>query len=228
MFIEALLLSSSMLGSSPAPAQDNTPSAVPAQASAWPQSNTIGERTFTVYQPQFDGYDGRVATLSAAITVQQGDSLKRGIMWLRGEVSPADTVGEVEIHDLNITRMTIDNKEDWTARSALQGSLSGVGFTIARTTMVQDLKLDNARSSGTPGLKHDAPNMFFTEVPTVLVPVDGSPVLAACGSWKKVVNTPFVLLQSTDGSWWVRVGDTQWMSSPTMTGQYAAGSAPQR
>lgn len=200
--------------------------AAPSQPGEWPQSNTIGDRTFTVYQPQFDGYDGRIATLSAAITLKQGDSLKRGIMWLRGECAPSDIAGEVEIHDLTITRMTIDNKEDWSSRAALQGSLSGVGFTIARTTMVQDLKLDNARSSSTPGLKFDAPDVHFTEVPTVLVPVDGAAVLTPCGSWQKVVNTPFMLLQSPDGRWFVRVGDTQWMAAPTMTGQYAASDAP--
>jgi hypothetical protein len=200
--------------------------AAPSQTGEWPQSNTIGDRTFTVYQPQFDGYDGRIATLSAAITLKQGDSLKRGIMWLRGECAPSDIAGEVEIHDLTITRMTIDNKEDWSSRAALQGSLSGVGFTIDRTTMVQDLKLDNARSSSTPGLKFDAPDVHFTEVPTVLVPVDGAAVLTPCGSWQKVVNTPFMLLQSPDGRWFVRVGDTRWMAAPTMTGQYAASDAP--
>jgi hypothetical protein len=211
----------------PMPAAQQQPQqAAPAQGGEWPQSNTVGDRTFTVYQPQFDGYDGRVATLSAAITMKQGDSLKRGIMWLRGETAPADIAGEVEIHDLTITRMTIDNKEDWSSRAALQGSLSGVGFTIARTTMVQDLKLDNARSSSTPGLKFDAPDVHFTEVPTVLVPVDGAAVLTPCGSWQKVVNTPFMLLQSPDGRWFVRVGDTQWMAAPTMTGQYAASDAP--
>ena len=207
-------------------AQQPPQQGAPAQGGEWPQSNTVGDRTFTVYQPQFDGYDGRVATLSAAITMKQGDSLKRGIMWLRGETAPSDIAGEVEIHDLTITRMTIDNKEDWSSRAALQGSLSGVGFTIARTTMVQDLKLDNARSSSTPGLKFDAPDVHFTEVPTVLVPVDGAAVLAPCGSWQKVVNTPFMLLQSADGRWFVRVGDTQWMAAPTMTGQYAASDAP--
>ncbi|MEY4535525.1 MAG: hypothetical protein RLZZ246_1843, partial [Planctomycetota bacterium] len=93
-------------------AQQPSQQAAPAQGGEWPQSNTIGDRTFTVYQPQFDGYDGRIATLSAAITVKQGDSLKRGIMWLRGETAPSDIAGEVEIHDLTITRMTIDNKED--------------------------------------------------------------------------------------------------------------------
>jgi hypothetical protein len=211
----------------PMPAAQQPPQqAAPAQGGEWPQSNTVGDRTFTVYQPQFDGYDGRVATLSAAITMKQGDSLKRGIMWLRGETASADIAGEVEIHDLTITRMTIDNKEDWSSRAALQGSLSGVGFTIARTTMVQDLKLDNARSSSTPGLKFDAPDVHFTEVPTVLVPVDGAAVLTPCGSWQKVLNTPFMLMQSPDGRWFVRVGDTQWMAAPTMTGQYAASDAP--
>jgi len=226
MFIEALLLSSSMLVPSIAVVQDQTQSSSQSQASEWPQSNTVGDRTFTVYQPQFDGYDGRIATLSAAITVKQGDALKRGIMWLRAETAPADIAGEVELHDLHITRLSIDNKDDWAARSALQGSLSGVGFTIDRDTMVQDLKLDNARSSGTPGLSFEVPDVRFTEVPTVLVPVDGSPVLAACGSWQKVVNTPFVLLQSPNGRWFVRVGATQWMSAPTMTGTYAASDAP--
>lgn len=226
MFIEALLLSTSMLVPSIAVVQDQTQSSSQSQASEWPQSNTVGDRTFTVYQPQFDGYDGRIATLSAAITVKQGDALKRGIMWLRAETAPADIAGEVELHDLHITRLSIDNKDDWAARSALQGSLSGVGFTIDRDTMVQDLKLDNARSSGTPGLSFEVPDVRFTEVPTVLVPVDGSPVLAACGSWQKVVNTPFVLLQSPNGRWFVRVGATQWMSAPTMTGTYAASDAP--
>ena len=220
--VAALVAHPAFASAAPQPSQQ----AAPAQGGEWPQSNTVGDRTFTVYQPQFDGYDGRVATLSAAITMKQGDSLKRGIMWLRGECAPSDIAGEVEIHDLTITRMTIDNKEDWSSRAALQGSLSGVGFTIARTTMVQDLKLDNARSSSTPGLKFDAPDVHFTEVPTVLVPVDGAAVLTPCGSWRKVVNTPFMLLQSPDGRWFVRVGDTQWMAAPTMTGQYAASDSP--
>jgi hypothetical protein len=86
----------------------------------------------------------------------------------------------------------------------------------------------NARAASTPGLGDFVPAIVVAKRRTALVTVDGEPRFAAIGDtgWRRVTNSPFIVLQAQDGSFLVRLGASRWMGSTTLGSGYAPVDAP--
>ena len=198
-----------------------------------------GNDAIIVYQPQFERLNGDALKMSAAVTVEsQGadgkTSTRDGVATLSAQAVAADVPGELEINGITCTSSAFDGSTDADFASRLSGLLTGVAFTIDRATLVEDMQVVNARSTGTPGLSFQPPRFVDSNVAAVLVSIDGQPILVPAGSngWKSVKNTAFVVLQSPDGRWFVEIGagmpgsTAVWMSSDSLTGTYASCDAP--
>ncbi|MCE2884840.1 MAG: hypothetical protein LW806_08080 [Planctomycetaceae bacterium] len=230
-------LASSGLASAAPQGAAGTPTA--AATPAWPQMVKDGNDAIIVYQPQFERLNGDVLTMSAAVTVEsQGadgkTSSRDGIATLSAQAVAADVPGELEINGITCASAAFDGSTDTDFASRLSGLLTGVAFTIDRATLVEDMQIVDARSTGTPGLSFQPPRFVDSNVAAVLVSIDGQPILVPAGTngWKSVKNTAFVVLQSPEGRWFVEIGagapgsTAVWMSSDTLTGTYASCDAP--
>ena len=213
----------------------NSGSTAAAPTSAWPQTATQGADTITIYEPQFDSLSGTTLTMSAAVTITRGDSSgapMNGVAAVSGNVSPADVAGELEINALTVTSVTFGTTADASAAQLLGTAIAGLAFTVDRETLVEDMKMTNARAAGTPGLSFALPRFVSSTVPAVLINIDGAPIqtpLSTTG-WTQVKNTPFVVLVSPTGQWFVWLGDRNasnaWMSASSMTADFTAAAAP--
>lgn len=201
-----------------------------APTGAWPQTVQDGNRAYRVFQPQFEQLDGTNLLLSAAVEMRspQG-SVQRGIATMKAQAVAADVPGEIEVQSITVTDLRFGETSDSFAAATLSKNVAGLAFTVDRSTLVEDMALVNSRGSSTPGLSFAPPKFARATVPSVLVTIDGAPILVAAGSggWMSVRNTPFTVLVGADGSWWVQVGATAWLTAPSQSGPFApAASTP--
>lgn len=209
-----------------APAAPANASATAQAANEWPQTTQVDGATYTVNQPSFTGLSSNTVTMRSVVQVSgDGSSAKSGTVTMTAVIAPADVAGLVEVNSFKVTGA--DGSIDANASAALEKQLQGMAFTIPLASLVQDITVDTARNE--KGLSNATPDIVVTGEGAVLVSVAGSPVLSPLGStgWKRVTNTPFILLESSDKSWWVRLGKSTWMKAAGMTERYApAGTAP--
>jgi hypothetical protein len=203
----------------PAPAQAAQPS------NEWPQKTQVDGVSYTLNQPSFTGLTSNTVTMRSVAQVSGNGSDKSGTVTMTASIAASDVAGLVEVSGFSVTGT--DGSIDSAAGTAIQNQLKGMAFTIPLSTLVQDISVDAARNE--TGLSNAAPDIVVTGEAAVLVSVAGNPALSPVGGtgWKRVTNTPFMLLQSQDGSWWVRLGTSTWMTAKGMTDRYApATSAP--
>jgi len=211
----------------PAPAQDETTTAIGDQIAAasanaylWPQDVTSNGKTYRVFQPRVTGLDGARAYLVTQVSMTGADGKPvTGEALLQAEVLSSDVPGEVELNQFAVRSFSIDGKPAADAdRTALSQALFVVAMTTTRPILLQDMRLVNARGSSTPGLNSDVPTIMVASQPTMLLFVDGEPRLAPIGTsgWMAVTNTPHILLKAPDGQWWTRVAG-KWDVSASLT-----------
>lgn len=224
-------------------AQDAAPNApaatsAPAPAGEWPQVARDGSDTITIYQPQFETLDGALVTMSAGIVVSRasddgGTVAVDGMAHLSAHAVAGEVPGELEINAITCRAATLAGSADDAFASRLTGMLRGAAFTVDRTTLVQDMGLQNAHLASTDGLSFAPPRFISASVPAVLVSIHGEPILAPLGStgWSSVRNTAFVVLRAPDDRWFVEVGSGigstgAWMSADALAGDYSKCDAP--
>ena len=221
----ALLASPALAQGTPAPAAAPAPSATQS-ASEWPQSTQVEGVTYTLNQPSFTGLTSNTVTLRSVAQVSgEGSSAKNGTVTMTATMAPADVAGLVELSGFKVTG--VDGDVDQSSSAAIEKQLAGMAFTVPLSTLVQDISIDAARNE--TGLSNAPPDIVVTGEPAVIVSIAGTPVLSPLGStgWKRVTNTPFIVMQAQDGTWWVRLGASNWMTAPGLSERYGpASSAP--
>ena len=196
----------------------------------WPQDITANGKTYRIFQPAVTGLDGARAYLLTQVSMDGGGAGRTvtGEAKLQCEVMAADVPGEVELNRFTVRAFTVDGKPASDADStALSQALYLVAMTTTRTNLLQGMQLVNARGASTPGLSDAMPTITVMQSPAVAVATGGAPALAPLGStgWKRATNTPFILLQSSNGTWYTRVSG-EWQSAPAWDGAFAPAAAP--
>jgi hypothetical protein len=213
-----------------------------ASTAAWPQTVVDAGDTITVYQPQFETLDGVRLSMKAAVSVRRKDSdgalaSLDGIAALSAQTVAGDVPGEVEVNGITCASVDFGGAADDEMAARLSRLLAGVGFTVDRGTLVEDMQLANARAAGTPGLSFTPPRFVDSNVSAVLVTIDGPPILVPAGStgWQSVKNSAFIVLKSPEGRWYAVVGGSTlaggavsptWMCADSLQGTYASCDAP--
>jgi hypothetical protein len=116
----------------PAPAQDETTTAIGDQIAAasanaylWPQDVTSNGKTYRVFQPRVTGLDGARAYLVTQVSMTGAEGKPvTGEALLQAEVLSSDVPGEVELNQFTVRSFSIDGKPAADAdRTALSQAL---------------------------------------------------------------------------------------------------------
>ena len=208
-------------------AQSGTATAQAASATtAWPQKATVDGTTFLLNAPEYTAINGNTVLMRATVQVKRGDAAPvDGRVDMSAVMAQAAAPGYVELSDFQISACTMPDGTGADVQSKLGSLLQGMGIESMLTNIVQGVAIDASRN--VTGLSNTPPAIRVTDRPTVLVSVTGEPAFGACDDdWQRVVNTPSILLKSPEGTWYTRVGGSQWLSAPSMSGPFAAASAP--
>ncbi|MCE9620251.1 MAG: hypothetical protein K8R92_10115 [Planctomycetes bacterium] len=200
---------------------------VAAADTEWPQTLSRDGYTFVIARPAFQSINGTAVNLVANLVVTQpGGTQNQGTLSLMGFTATGDRPQDIEINQLSVEQVQMPNGGDArAAQTALSSLMAGLAVEIDRRLVAQQMTIDPIT---TPGLGAQMPDIVQRSVPTVLVQVAGVPQLAplAGTGWARVTNTPFILIQNPAKAWFVRLGQGNWKSSPSMDGPWSAAAAP--
>ncbi len=236
-----ILLSIVALPSIDSAAQDTAPapaSAAPAAATAatpsesgWPRVLTAGSNTITVYPPTLQSWDGTTVTGTCPMSVAQtgGKTQNFGTMSFTASTEVNKLNRMVTLSQIQVTGVSLPENP------ALQNTLqSAIGAQAGTRTL--DVALDRLEAAvptmksgpSTPSapLRNNPPALSIAQTPTVLVPIQGDPVMQplAGTSLQRVINTPMLLVQDSAGNYWLKIADG-WMTASSLNGPWTVGTA---
>lgn len=198
---------------------------------SWPRVFTAGGDQITVYPPSFQSWSGSTATGTCPFSKSAADGSSRAF----GTLAFTATT---EVNRLNRmvsltgTRITgVSLPDDPAGQAALQQEIQAQsGAAVLRISLDRFEAMVPAMASGpavaAPALANDPPALSIATVPTVLVPIQGEPVLQPLPGTdlERVANASMLLLKSPSGSWWLRVADG-WMTAASLEGPFSVGTA---
>jgi hypothetical protein len=211
-----------LLGAGPAPQE--------VENDAWPKTIEMPEGRVVIYQPELESFEGDDLSGRAAVSVtseQTGGEPVFGVVWIDARVETDRDERTVSVIDVRVpaVRFPDSEPEQEEAFSAfLERRIPELDITLSLDRVLTALALlerDREQEEKLSGL---APTILVRNDPTVLVQLDGEPILEQVEGTDvmAVVNTPFTLLLSSGSYWlfadadrWYRAGalDADW--SPT-------------
>ncbi|MCA9286069.1 MAG: hypothetical protein KDA22_12670 [Phycisphaerales bacterium] len=228
------------LGSTARAAAQETPNAAstgtPSEEAPWPAEWPRGFKTatheYTIYQPQLDSWDGLTLKARSAVGVRdlQGKDPTYGVVWFTAltQVDRIERIVTLEDCDVTKVKFPADRQDASTLEGDLQKHLSGRVERMALDELQEQLKIMHAVQTGDAlPVKNDPPQFIFSNVPAILVHVDGAPVFKPVSGTdlERVLNTNVLLVKDARGTFYLHVFDG-WMAASTLGGPWIVEATP--
>ncbi|QXI18060.1 autotransporter [Pseudomonas hamedanensis] len=197
----------------------------------WPQVITSGTAKLTVYQPQLDSWDGYTLNGRAAVEATSADGQSTyGIVQFSAHTLVDKATRWVALDQYQVTKADFPadaaQADIWIA--ALQKDASNRKKTISLDQLEAAVSVLSAehRADSAP-LENTPPSILTSEVPALLVYIDGDPAYRAVDgtALQRVINTRPLLLKDAQGRHYLHVFDG-WMVAERFDGDYQRLAAP--
>ena len=193
---------------------------------AWPREAKGADGTvITVYQPQIESWADNRITARAAVAVRRPGEQEPsyGVIELAAttqidKASDVATLTALRVTKSNFPGSTPEQAQAYLA--TLRGAVRRDSWPVSVQALQTNLAITQARSKqkGQP-VKNDPPQILFRKQPSMLVMIDGEPVLRPVkdSPLARVINTPSLMLQDPQsqmnflwalGRWWAAVSPT--------------------
>ena len=202
-------------------------------ADDWPREVLSSEGTITMYQPQIESYSGDSLKARAAVSILLSgkDEPVFGAIWVTCRVltdRPTRTV-KLEEMEVRMIRFPAGTDAD-TAKiaEALEEVIPRFDLTFSLDLLLESIETAQKERENARELDVTPPKIIFMEHPAVLVRIDGDPILVNVDgtSLKRVVNTPYFLVQDiSSGQFFLRGGDI-WFSAKKINGPWRQIDGP--
>ncbi len=214
----------------PAPAQDTAAPNTVTQLS-WPRDFDQGDQRVEIYQPQIENWSGDRLSGRAAIAIGAKDGQPvYGVARFSADTDIDKTAGLVRLRDITIDAVEVPTAPDKAPelQKALQARLPADGMTVAldhlQTSYAAQQQI--AKQAGVP-VQNDPPRIVFASTPTVLVSIDGDPVLRpvdGSAGYQRVVNARALILQ--EGTTFHVQAAGSWYAASALGGTWVVTAAP--
>ncbi len=188
---------------------------------SWPREVTAENAKILMYQPQVESFEGDILSGRAAVSVTMKDSVNPvfGVVWTDAKVSVDKDARTVDILEITVTRVRFPNATEEHEKSLaalLEKDIPTWELTMSLDRLLVALELVEKESNASKDLKNDPPNIIYETTPSLLISIDGEPILQDIEntSLKSVVNTPFFLLYDTKGkNYYLKGGSIMWTAN---------------
>ncbi len=198
----------------------------------WPKELAIKDYTVTLYQPQYDEFRENTLEGRMALSVKQKkEDPIFGAMFFKARLATDLETRTAILEKLDIERLMFPGVED-SAKVAQFTQLlieeiesKDVVMSLDRITAslseVEDLKALSVQ------LNNEPPAIYFRTSPSVLVSIDGDPILKELegAGFEYVVNTPFFIVKK-GSSYYIKGGKFWYSSSSLSTGYQETKKVP--
>ncbi|HTY89400.1 MAG TPA: hypothetical protein VMB80_18265 [Candidatus Acidoferrum sp.] len=218
-----------------APAQ-STPSGPPVDPAAlkWPRYEATNGFEFAIYQPQLSSWTGNQLQGRAVVAVRPAGTANEsyGVVYFTARTDVDKINRLVTLQDIQLTQANFPTQPD--QQSTYLAALQALHQNTLRTIPLDHLEAvyavsaDNRMVKGQP-VKNDPPRIIYTTRPSLLVLVDGPPVLKPLtGAYDRVVNSRAILLQNTNAleEPYFLYAASNWYAAPSLEGPWAMTGSP--
>lgn len=189
----------------------------------WPRTlETKAGGKIIIYQPQSESLkDGKI-TGRAAVSVREfaGDEPTFGAIWYESILLTNRDTRMATLEEIKITEVKLPGVEDSEKLNRftkfLETEIPKWNLEISIDALVATLEETNGTVS--EELKNDPPKVIYVTAPTTLVLIEGEPKLQMDDKLKmqRVINTPFLIVQSTEDKKYYLLGGNFWYASSAL------------
>ncbi|CAH1694821.1 SH3b domain-containing protein [Hyphomicrobiales bacterium] len=199
----------------------------------WPRFYSTAKGRMILYQPQFTEWtDFKTIDALVAAELDRGNdgTPAFGVIGLRGTTTMDEGAEEIVISDVAVTALNFSGLD----RSSLADLKLEVGkllptepVSIAAARVAASLAAQK-RTADVSGLKADAPSIFISTSPALLLQTDGEPAYAPVTGKQGlsfVVNTNWDLFRIDEGGELYLRHDTHWLHASALQGPWMVATA---
>jgi hypothetical protein len=203
---------------------------VPATVPSWPVAFSVGNTTYTIFEPQSDSWDGHNLTARSAVGVQSAGEAQPnyGVITFNAITLVDKSARTVQLANLQITGADFPSARGQTQNylAILRQDLPTRTSTLALDRLENSLNMA-ATPSKPESLNNTPPKVIVATHPAVLVLVDGAPVWrpVAGTDLQRVINTRLLLLKDAAGNYYVHVYDG-YLEASSLNGPWTVASQP--
>ncbi len=233
LFLALAAAAPSSLARAQSPGAPAMPPASAVTPDPWPKVLKAGTETFTLYEPQLDSWDQYRLSAHGAVSVL-ADGAKEpvyGVVELAAVTVVDRTARSVSFLYFGVAQATFRWAPAAAARygAAIQSALQGGPSTMSLDRLEQALRVLGAeKKSAAVPVRNDPPRFVFSQVPAMLVLVDGDPVWRPAQGTKllRLLNTRALVVQDSTGTSFLNLWDG-WMQAASLAGPWTvARKAP--
>src|SRR5215475_1679807 len=225
-FISCLILTAALVSlplelhaanSTPAPGQSGD--------SSWPREKYVNGNQLIVYQPQVDdwkNFQDLSWRMAVSLTPKSGKTVV-GVVEMKGTTSVDNVAKLVTISNLQITGTYFPSLDKATADKMEQVFKSFVPQTFQISLYHLIASTPKKEPPAAVQLNNDPPKIFVGYRPSILLSVNGDPVLSVVPNTnlKFVVNTQWPLFVDESASTYYLAVGQQWLTASKLDGQWS-------
>jgi len=203
------------------------------EESPWPRVRTTNGNTVTLHLPQVESWTSNAFTARAAVELKLAGAKKEsfGVVWIAAQGSVDHSNRIVTLDRLEITKARFPEAKDngSNAIAVLREVIPSGARTVSLDYLINELGFAQAAArQGPSGLKHSPPEIIWVTNRSVLVIIDGDPVLrpVSGGSLQRVVNTPALLVRDNATAKFYLAGDGVWFAAGSIQGPWFLAQTP--
>src|SRR3954454_6120286 len=198
-----------------------------AAASPWPLEVKDNGRTFLIYQPQVDKWENNRLEGRSAVSVRSDTSGQPnfGVIYFSARTDTDANDRTVAVHDAVVSKADFPAVSSDDYLPLLRSRFGTHSWRISQQRLQSDMEIDQvAQQSAQQPVRNDPPRILFSERPSVLVPIDGTPVLrpVADTDLQRVTNTRALILHDKAQSRYFLYVSDRWMEAKTLEGPWSA------
>ncbi len=194
----------------------------PEQNTGWPRSYQTGNgATLVLYQPQFTEWDNfkTLKALVAAEYIKDKDAKPVfGVIGVSGQTVADTDAGEVDVSQIQVTQLDFSalDRASLTDLTLQVGKIMPTGTITVKEDRITAGLAEYKRMDDVEGLNSEAPPIFVSTEPAILVQTDGAPILAPVKGDQGlsfVVNTNWDILKVDDTSEFYLRDEKSWLTT---------------
>ncbi|MDR1340696.1 MAG: hypothetical protein LBK58_11690 [Prevotellaceae bacterium] len=178
----------------------------------WPLSMVHENTKIQIFKPETESFNTDKMSIMAALMLTEGDNNVFGSMWADvnlqiNKTNRMVTITKASVNDLRFPDGYTASKESGLIKT-IEKNLYNV--SIKMDDILSDLENSQNEQSMAKSMNNTAPVIYYTITPSLLVTVDGDPILQATDTKdvEMVTNSPFLILKHrnmfylSNGSLW--------------------------
>jgi hypothetical protein len=203
------------------------------EESPWPRVRTTNGHTVTLYQPQVESWTSNSFIARAAVELKMAGAKSDlfGCVWITAQGSVDRANRRVTLDHVEVSKGRFPQAPDQgsNALAIVRAVVPSGARTVSLDYLITALGFAQAAArQGPQGLKNTPPEIVWATNRTVLVLIDGEPVLQPIPDQdlQRVVNTPALLLFDKAGGKFYLAGDDLWFTATSIQGAWSLAQSP--